>query len=54
LVIVVLCGQALGIAISAVAPSIEIANVFAPLIIILLMLFGGFYINVDSIPIYFS
>merc|ERR1712039_784216 len=32
------------------APSIDAANAMAPLIMVLMILFGGFYINSDSMP----
>jgi len=41
--------QSFGIMISAAAPSLPVAQALAPTITILLMLFGGFYLNTDSI-----
>jgi len=43
----------LGIAISAGSPSITAANVLGPVILVIFMLFGGFFINLSSIPVYF-
>lgn len=41
----------LGLAISAIAPSVEAASSIGPSFIIIGILFGGFYISVDSLPI---
>ena len=43
--------QALGLLVSAVAPSAAVAGALGPFFTIVLLLFGGFYINVDSIPV---
>ncbi|PRW60157.1 DNA topoisomerase 3-beta isoform X1 [Chlorella sorokiniana] len=45
-----LAGQALGLAISAAVPHEKIAMAIAPLVVVLLMLFSGFYINASTIP----
>ncbi|KAL4437525.1 hypothetical protein ABPG77_003506 [Micractinium sp. CCAP 211/92] len=45
-----LAGQGLGVAISAVAPNEKLALALAPTITIVLMLFGGFYVNTATIP----
>jgi ABC-type multidrug transport system ATPase subunit len=42
---------ALGMAISAAAPNIELALALGPPCIVIALLFGGFYINLDSLPI---
>jgi hypothetical protein len=44
-------GVALGLAISSFAPSIEVANAIGPVFIIVGILFGGFYIQVSSLPV---
>ena len=44
-------GVSLGLAVSAIAPNTEIALALGPPTIIIALLFGGFYINVDSLPI---
>jgi len=43
----------LGYAISAVAPTVGVALAIAPLIMMPLLIFGGFFVNTDSIPKYF-
>ncbi|KAL4452063.1 hypothetical protein ABPG75_007725 [Micractinium tetrahymenae] len=45
-----LAGQGLGVAISAAAPNEKVALALAPTITIVLMLFGGFYLNSATIP----
>lgn len=42
-----------GYLISALAPTIEAANAMAPTFIGPLILFGGFFLQIDSIPVYF-
>jgi ABC-type multidrug transport system ATPase subunit len=44
-------GLALGLAISAFAPSVEAASAVGPVFIIIGILFGGFYIKISSLPI---
>jgi ABC-type multidrug transport system ATPase subunit len=41
----------LGLGISALAPSVEAANAFGPILMVIGILFGGFYLNVGSLPI---
>lgn len=43
----------LGYMISALAPSVEIALALGPVTILPLFLFSGFFINTESIPVYF-
>jgi ABC-type multidrug transport system ATPase subunit/ABC-type multidrug transport system permease subunit len=45
-----LAAQGLGVAISAAVPEEKIALAIAPMITVILMLFGGFYANVQTIP----
>lgn len=45
--------QSLGLCIAAVAPNIQIAQIIAPLIIIVFMLFGGFFLNQGDVRPYF-
>eukprot|EP00050_Salpingoeca_kvevrii_P011111 m.12819 g.12819 ORF g.12819 m.12819 type:complete len:185 (+) comp3261_c0_seq2:1468-2022(+) len=45
-----LTATSFGMCISAMTPNIEVAGLIAPITLILMMLFGGFYINVESIP----
>eukprot|EP00037_Helgoeca_nana_P002708 m.35651 g.35651 ORF g.35651 m.35651 type:complete len:705 (+) comp12791_c0_seq2:79-2193(+) len=54
LVAVVTSGQSLGIFISAATPTIQVGQAMAPLCMILLIMFGGFYLQIDSIPIWLS
>ena len=41
----------LGLGISAAAPSVEFANAFGPILMIIGILFGGYYIDIGSLPI---
>ena len=47
-----LAAQGLGIAISAACKNEKVALAVAPAVTIILMLFGGFYVNSDSIPVW--
>ena len=40
----------LGMLVASAAPNAQVATAFAPIIMVLMILFGGFYINVDSLP----
>ncbi|CAI7855355.1 unnamed protein product, partial [Closterium sp. NIES-53] len=42
----------LGIVIGSIAPTPQIALAMGPLFTVVLMLFGGFYVNIDSIPVW--
>lgn len=53
MLLLTLVAQALGLLVSSAFPTQEIALVLTPIINVLLMLFGGFYINVNNIPVYF-
>ena len=46
------CAIALGMIIAAAAPTTEAATVFGPIIVVLMILFGGFYINVGTLPVW--
>ena len=46
-----LTSVALGLVISAFAPDVETANAFGPLPLLISLLFGGFFINIDSLPL---
>ena len=37
-------------AIGSIAPNVVIAQILSPLTIVLMMLFGGFYVNIVSFP----
>jgi ABC-type multidrug transport system ATPase subunit len=47
---VAFCAQAVGLCISAYLSDFEAASALAPPLLIVMMLFGGFYINADSLP----
>ena len=54
--IAVLCLESLtaitmGLFISAMSPTVDAANAIGPPLMIVSILFGGFYINIDSLPI---
>ena len=42
-----------GYTISAIAPSVEAANAIAPPLMVPLLLFGGFFLQSDTVPAYF-
>lgn len=44
------CAIALGMIIASAAPTPDAANAIAPLFVVLMILFGGFYINIESLP----
>lgn len=41
------------LAIGAIAPNQVVASICAPLVVVLFLLFGGFYVNNDNVPVYF-
>ncbi len=41
----------LGLAVSALVPNVEAANALGPPMVIIALIFGGFYINLSSLPI---
>lgn len=45
-----LASLGLGLVVSVVSPNFEVANNIGPFVVIILMLFGGFYINLESLP----
>jgi ABC-type multidrug transport system ATPase subunit len=49
MVVIAFTSQSLGILISAAVPDVTVANILAPLILIIFVLFGGFYSNTQSI-----
>jgi ABC-type multidrug transport system permease subunit len=49
-----LASQGLGVAVSAVAPNEKMAFALAPALTVILILFGGFYVNADTIPVWLS
>jgi hypothetical protein len=46
-----LTSLSLGLFVSALAPSVEVANVSGPPLVIIMLLFSGFYINIGSLPV---
>ena len=50
LISVSICSVSLGLLISAVMPSFEAAIGVGPLFVVVMILFGGFYIDIDSLP----
>ena len=38
----------------AISPNQVVAQILAPLFIVLMLLFGGFYVNNDNVPVYFE
>lgn len=51
LILHALTSVALGLTISACVPTVEIGTTLGPIVVIVLLLFGGFYINLSSLPI---
>ena len=49
-VLISLSAVGIGFMVGACAPNIDAANAMAPLLMVLTILFGGFYINADSMP----
>jgi ATP-binding cassette subfamily G (WHITE) protein 2 len=45
--------SSLFINIGAISPTQQIATIMAPIIVVLFLLFGGFYLNLDSFPVYY-
>jgi len=44
------CAVAVGYTISAISPDAKVAQAMGPPLLIILILFGGFYINTESLP----
>eukprot|EP00301_Raphidiophrys_heterophryoidea_P000122 c10063_g1_i1.p1 GENE.c10063_g1_i1~~c10063_g1_i1.p1 ORF type:complete len:733 (+),score=201.68 c10063_g1_i1:101-2200(+) len=51
LVEVTFCSIGLGVIVSVMSPNEDAANALGPMITIIQILFGGFYINLDSLPV---
>ena len=45
---------AMGLAISSVAPSTDAAVAMGPAVMVLFIVFGGYYVNPDNVPVYFK
>eukprot|EP01135_Chromosphaera_perkinsii_P006341 Nk52_evm70s485 gene=Nk52_evmTU70s485 len=54
LLLTVFCAQSMGLCISAIAPSLQIGQIIAPMLMILFMLFGGFYLNSNDVTPVFT
>jgi len=52
LMVTVITAQSFGLAISTAAPNLKVAQILAPTCTIILMLFGGFYVSTDSLPVW--
>ena len=46
--------SAVGLAVSSVAPSTEAAVAMGPAIMVLFIVFGGYYVNADNVPTAFK
>jgi ABC-type multidrug transport system permease subunit len=53
LTMVTFTSQAMGLLISAASATQEIANILTPIVMSLLLLFGGLFVNLESVPVYF-
>lgn len=53
LILVSIAGASLGYLLSALAPSTQAAMAMGPAAIMPLMIFGGLFVNSDSVPVYF-
>jgi len=51
---VIITAQSYGMMLSAATPTLQIAQILAPSTVVLLMMFGGFYLSVDSIWVGFK
>jgi ABC-type multidrug transport system ATPase subunit/ABC-type multidrug transport system permease subunit len=49
--IISVCSTGLGMIISSFAPNVEAASAIGPPIGVVMILFGGYYINIDSLPL---
>eukprot|EP00475_Leptophrys_vorax_P003406 TRINITY_DN12009_c0_g1_i1.p1 TRINITY_DN12009_c0_g1~~TRINITY_DN12009_c0_g1_i1.p1 ORF type:complete len:643 (+),score=189.13 TRINITY_DN12009_c0_g1_i1:173-1930(+) len=54
IILVALSSEGIGLISSTIAPNVVVANILAPLITIIFLLLGGFYIQTDNIPKYFK
>ena len=52
-ILIALSATGYGYMISALAPTVEAANALAPPLMVPLLLFGGFFLQSDSVPPYF-
>ena len=53
-VLVSVSAVGIGFMVGSCAPNIDAANAMAPLIMVITILFGGFYINADQMPVWIS
>lgn len=54
MVVFVAVAASLYLALGCASPSLEVANILAPITTVLFLLFGGFYVNSNNIPIYYQ
>jgi hypothetical protein len=50
LILTTLTGQSLGLVVSVISPSLDIANVISPMLLGMILLCGGLFINVSNMP----
>jgi len=48
-----MCGDSIGLVIASFVPDVALGLVVAPMIVLPLMMFSGFFLNTDSTPAYF-
>jgi ABC-type multidrug transport system permease subunit len=46
----ILVAQSLGLALSCAIPNVQVSLIVAPMVILMLMILGGFYVRFSSIP----
>ena len=46
----ILVAQSLGLALSCAIPDVQVSMIVAPMVILMLMILGGFYVNFSSMP----
>lgn len=51
IILTTLNATSLGVLISAVSPTSQVASAIGPPVLIIFLLYGGFYINASSLPI---
>mmetsp|Transcript_50052 Transcript_50052/g.89833 ORF Transcript_50052/g.89833 Transcript_50052/m.89833 type:complete len:652 (-) Transcript_50052:66-2021(-) len=54
LALLALCGNGIGLFLACIFPDVAVALLVAPMIILPLMMFSGFFLNADSTPVYFK
>eukprot|EP01121_Diplochlamys_sp_Union-15-3_P009968 TRINITY_DN274_c0_g1_i2.p1 TRINITY_DN274_c0_g1~~TRINITY_DN274_c0_g1_i2.p1 ORF type:complete len:571 (+),score=60.37 TRINITY_DN274_c0_g1_i2:290-2002(+) len=54
MVVFVITASSLFLVIATVSPNQVVATIIAPILLVLLLLFGGFYVNAENIPVYYK